>query len=160
MNNANVAGVLYILAEVLPTLSSVSLTFQRSNVNFSPLFNRTSKQQNSISTESFEEETPMTKLQADVDSLEKSGCDVTFPPTAYEQMQSLAKKYVGALTQNLDQRFVASSEVISALSIFDPVSVPEYDADGFQEYGVAEVEKLAKDFFQIEEAESWKQRSC
>lgn len=95
----------------------------------------------------------MAKLQADVDSFEKSGCDVTFPPTAYEQMQPLVKKYVGALTQNLGQRFAASSEVISALSIFDPVSVPEYDADGFQEYGVAEVEKLAKHFFQIETEE-------
>jgi len=33
MKNAKFVGALYILAEVLPTLSSVSLTFQRSNVN-------------------------------------------------------------------------------------------------------------------------------
>lgn len=88
-----------------------------------------------------------------MDSLEKSRWDVTFPPTAYDQMQSLVKKYVGALTQHLDQKFAANSEAISALSIFDPASVPECDAGGFQEYGVAEVEKLAKHFFQIETEE-------
>ena len=146
MKNAEFVGLLYILAKVLPTLSSVSLTFQRSNVNFSliqPQLKAAKRRFNRI----VEEETLMAKLQADVDSFEKTGDDVTFPPTAYEQMQSLVKKYVGALTQNLDQRFATSSEVISALSIFDAVSVPEYDADGFQEYGVAEVEKLAKHFF-------------
>ena len=35
MKNAKFVGALYILAEVLPPLSSVSQTFQRSNVNFS-----------------------------------------------------------------------------------------------------------------------------
>ena len=45
--NAKFVGALYILAEVLPPLSSVSQTFQRSNVNFL-LFNHSSKQQNSV----------------------------------------------------------------------------------------------------------------
>lgn len=94
----------------------------------------------------------MDKLQA-IDSFGNLGCDMTFPPTSYEQIQSLSQTYVAALTQNLDERCAASSDVISALSVLDPVSVPEYEADGFQEYGIAQVNILAKHFFQIETEE-------
>ena len=59
---------------------------------------------------------------------------------------------MAALTHNLDQRFASSSGVISALSILDPISVPEYEADGFQEYGIAQVNILAKLFFQVEKS--------
>ena len=54
-------------------------------------------------------------------------------------MQSLTRKYVAALSNNLDQRFASSSDVISALSIFDPVNVPGYEGDDFEEYGNASV---------------------
>ncbi|PFX25821.1 Zinc finger protein 862 [Stylophora pistillata] len=97
-----------------------------------------------------EDDIPMDKLQADVDSFTNLGCDITFPPTSYQQMQSLTQKNIAALSNNLDQRFLSSSDVISALSIFDPVNVPAYEADGFQEYGHSSVNILAKHFFQIE----------
>ena len=100
-----------------------------------------------------EEESPPEKLKGDVDSFENRGCDITFPLTLYEQMQRLSQKYVTALTQNLGERFASSSHVISALSIFDPLSVPEYQVDGFHEYGTAQVNILAKHFFQIETQE-------
>ncbi|PFX22249.1 hypothetical protein AWC38_SpisGene13242 [Stylophora pistillata] len=106
-----------------------------------------------------EDDIPMDKLQADVDSFTNLGCDITFPPTSYQQMQSLTQKYVAALSNNLDQRFVSSSDVISALSIFDPVNVPAYEADGFQEYGHCSVNILAKHFFQIETEEVQKLKS-
>lgn len=51
-------------------------------------------------------------------------------------------------TNNLDERFPSSSDVVSVLSILDPVSVPEYEADGFQEYGITRVIILAKPLFQ------------
>ena len=38
------------------------------------------------------------------------------------------------------------------LSIFDPLSVPDYEADGFQGYGTVNI--FAKNFFQIEIQES------
>lgn len=152
MKNAKFIGALYILAEILPVLSSLSLTFQRSNINFSliqPQIKATKQRLNKI----VEDEIPMDKLQADVDSFTNLGCDITFPPTSYQQMQSLTRKYVAALSNNLDQRFASSSDVISALSIFDPVNVPGYEAEGFQEYGNASVNILAKHFFQIETEE-------
>lgn len=71
----------------------------------------------------------------------------------FEQMQGLSQKYVTALTKNLEERFASSCDVISALSIFDPLSVPEYEAYGFQEYRTAQVNILAKHFFQIETQE-------
>ena len=152
MKNAKFIGALYILAEVLPVLSSLSRTFQRSNINFSliqPQIKATKQHLNKI----VEDDIPMDKLQADVDSFTNLGCDITFPPTSYQQMQSLTRKYVAALSHNNDQRFASSSNVISALSIFDPVNVPGYEADGFQEYGNASLNILAKHFFQIETEE-------
>lgn len=143
MKNAKFIGALYILAEVLPVFSSLSHTFQRSNINFSliqPQIKATNQHLNRI----VEDDIPIDKLQADVDSFTNH-----ISPTSYQQMQSLTQKYVAALSNNLDQRFVSSS-VISALSIFDPVNVQAYEADGFQEYGHSSVNILAKHFFQIE----------
>lgn len=65
MKNAKFIGALYILAEVLPVLSSLSLTFQRSNINFSliqPQIKVTKQHLNRI----VEEDIPLDKLQADV----------------------------------------------------------------------------------------------
>ncbi|XP_015761809.1 PREDICTED: uncharacterized protein KIAA1586-like [Acropora digitifera] len=67
MKNAKFIGALYILAEVLPVLSSLSYTFQRSNINFSliqPQVKATKQHLNQI----VEDDIPMNKLQADVDS--------------------------------------------------------------------------------------------
>lgn len=152
MKNAKFIGALYILAEVLPVLSRLSLAFQTSNVNFSlirPRVKATKQHLNKI----VEEQSPLEKLKGDADSFENLGCDMTFSPTLYQQMQGLSQKYVTALIQNFEQRFASSCNVISALSIFDPLSVPEYEADGFQEYGTAEVNILVKYFFQIETQE-------
>lgn len=152
MKNAKFIGALYILAEVLPVLSRLSLAFQTSNVNFSliqPQVKATKQHLKKI----VEEECPLEKLKGDVDSFENLGYDITFPPTLYQQMQGISQKYVTALTQNLEERFASSCNVISALSISDPFSVPEYEADGFQEYGTAQVNILAKHFFQIETQE-------
>ncbi|PFX24753.1 hypothetical protein AWC38_SpisGene10654 [Stylophora pistillata] len=158
MKNAKFIGALYILAEVLPVLSSLSHTFRSSNINFSliqPQIKATKQHLNRI----VEDDIPMEKLQADVDSFTNLGCDITFPPTLHQQMQSLTQKNVAALSNNLDQRFVSSSDVISALSIFDPVNVPAYEADGFQEFGHSSVNILAKHFFQIETEEVQKLKS-
>ena len=96
MKNAKFIGALYILAEVLPVLSSLSRTCQRSNINCSliqPQIKATKQHLNKI----VEDDIPMDKLQADVDSFTNLGCDITFPPTSYQQMQSLTRKYVAAL---------------------------------------------------------------
>ena len=76
------------------------------------------------------------------------GCDITFPPTSkpYTKECSSSIKLFGS-------KIASSSDVISTLSIFDPVNVPGYEADGFQEYGNASVNILAKHFFQIETEE-------
>ena len=84
-----------------------------------------------------------------MDSFENLGCDITFPPTAFEQMQRLLQTYVAVLTQDLDERFATSFVVISALGIFDPLCVPNHEADGFQEYRAAQVNILAKYIFKI-----------
>jgi len=80
MKNAKFIGALYILAEVLPVLSRLSLAFQTSNVNFSliwPQVKATKQHLNKI----VEEESPLEKLKGNVDSFENLGCDITFPPT-------------------------------------------------------------------------------
>ncbi|PFX25827.1 putative RNA-directed DNA polymerase from transposon BS [Stylophora pistillata] len=149
MKNAEFIGALYYISISSSSSFKSFPHIQRSNINVSliqPQIKATKQNLNRI----VEDDIPMDKLQADVDSFTNLGCDITFPPTSYQQMQSLTQKYIAALSNNLDQRFLSSSDVISALSIFDPVNVPAYEADGFQEYGHSSVNILAKHFFQIE----------
>lgn len=83
MKNAKFIGALYILAEVLPLLSRLSLAFQTSNVNF-PLIQPEVKATKQHLNKIVEEESPLEKLKGDVDSFESLGCDITFPPTLYQ----------------------------------------------------------------------------
>lgn len=55
-------------------------------------------------------------------------------PTSHQetQLKSFLKKYVGALTENIDARFQESSPVLDSFKIFDLLSVPTKTDDGFR----------------------------
>ena len=55
-------------------------------------------------------------------------------PTSHQetQLKSFLKKYVDALTENIDARFQESSPVLDSFKIFDLLSVPTKTDDGFR----------------------------
>lgn len=99
------------------------------------------------------EEIPLTKLQSDIDSITNISTELSLSRNRLNEIQTLFKKYITALRGNIDKRFSDSSEVVSAFCIFDPLAVPEPDADGFTDYGVREVKILRSHFYKGEAKE-------
>ena len=97
------------------------------------------------------EETSLTKLQSD-DSITNISADMSLSKSHLDEIQTLFQKYITALKSNIDKRFSDSSEIVSALCIFDPLAVPEQDADGFTDYGVKEIKLLGFHFNRGEES--------
>lgn len=143
-------GVIYILNEILPVLSHLSRIFQRGSLSFSsiiPEVNATKEKLDKI----LEEESPLTRLQTDIDSFTNMSAELSLSRNQLEEIQTIFKKYITALKSNIDKRFTDSSEVIASFSIFDPLAVPEHDTEGFKEYGMREVKILGTHFHKGEE---------
>ena len=138
-------GVLYILNEILPILSRLSRIFQRDSLSFSsiiPEVNATKEKLDKV----LAEETPLTRLQTDIDSFTNMSAELSLSRNQIQEIQTLFDKYINALKSNIDKRFADSSEVIASFSIFDPLAIPEAENTDFKEYGVKEVNILVTHF--------------
>ncbi|XP_052261749.1 E3 SUMO-protein ligase KIAA1586-like [Dreissena polymorpha] len=138
-------GTIYILKDVLPVLSNLSRVFQRDTFCFSsiiPEINRAKDKLNGI----LEEETPLVSLQSDIDSYTNISAELSMSPKVMDDLQSLFKKYITALKDNIDHRFGDSSVILTAFCIFDPVTVPG-DSALFKEHGNREIQQIATHFF-------------
>ena len=151
MKTIKFLGVIYILKEVLPVLSSLSRIFQDSLSSSAivPQVNSTKERLDQLLLE----ETPLTKLQSDIDSITNISAELSLSKSHLDEIQTLFHKYITALKSNIDKRFSDSSEIVSAFCIFDPLAVPEQDADGFTDYGVKEIKLLGSHFYRGEESE-------
>ena len=152
MKTIKFLGVIYILREVLPVLSSLSRIFQKDSLSFSaivPQVNSTKERLDQLLLE----ETPLTKLQSDIDSITNISAELSLSKSHLDEIQTLFQKYITALKSNIDKRFSDSSEIVSAFCIFVPLAVPEQDADGFTDYGVKEIKLLGSHFYRGEESE-------
>lgn len=145
IDSSKFIGTIYILKEILPVLSNLSKNFQRGQVNFSHI-------QPSISytlqklTEIADSKSPITALKRDIEGrLSISGVNLS---TATEnQLSNLLLKYVTALKDNIHSRFDDDLPVVSALSIFNPLTLPQPGSGAFKEHGTKKAQTLAKHFF-------------
>ena len=141
-------GVIYILHDILPILSTLSRHFQKGLVNYaaiSPALILTKVKLKNL----VEENTPLEKLKSDIDSFADQA-DIRMSSKDAKDIEKLFETYVNALTSNIDNRFRDSSDVLASFSIFDPLAVPT-NADDFKTYGKRKVEILASHFFQQDE---------
>ena len=115
-------GVIYVLHSILPILADLSRHFQRGSINFSaisPAVTSTKEKLNKL----LEENIPIESLKSDIDSF-TDRIDIKMSTNESNEIESLFKKYVVALSSNIDNRFSEATEVLTAFALFDPLSVP------------------------------------
>ena len=86
----------------------------------------------------------MQKLSSDIDSLQNMCSDLKITQRELDELKSLFKKYIEALIDDSKNRFNDKSEILLALSVLDPLLVPEQKSPDFKEYGVKQVKTLAE----------------
>ncbi|XP_070550080.1 zinc finger protein 862-like isoform X2 [Ptychodera flava] len=94
---------------------------------------------------------PINKFVCDIDSFTNISSELGFQGSSRLDLESLMRNYIGALIENIDNRFAESSPVLTALSVFDPLSMPSKDNETFSSYGQAHIKVLADHFYQNEE---------
>jgi len=92
VQNAKFVGTLYILGDVLPILSELSLTFQSGYLNFSQVGPSIEIAKLRLS-KVLEDKNPLEKLERDIDSLTAMSPELTFPRNVYDQLEGLLRKY-------------------------------------------------------------------
>lgn len=120
VQNAKFVGTLYILGDVLPILSELSLMFQSGYLNFSQVGPSIEMAKLRLS-KVLEEKSPLEKLERDIDYL-------------------TAMSYI---LQNIEDRFAESKQTLQAFSIFDPCNIPKQNEPGFLTYGDKHIATLA-----------------
>lgn len=66
-------------------------------------------------------------------------------------INNLLKKYVRALTENINERFAESAPLLTAFSLFDPFLIPEKNYLRFKTYGGQKLHTLSEHFCQDDE---------
>ena len=153
LQNAKFVGTLYILGDVLPILSELSLTFQSGYLNFSQISPSIEMAKLRLS-KVLEDKSPLEKLERDIDSLTAMSTELTFPRNVYDQLEGLLRKYITSLVQNIGDRFAESKKMLQAFSIFDPCNVPKEREPGFLTYGEKHIATLADYLYDNEDGNS------
>ena len=143
MHTAKFVGAIYMLDEVLPILSRLSLTFQKGKMAFANIKGVIEKAKfdlnELLSSDSF--------LRDMEESQIFSKLDLELAPHTEEVLKSLKKKYILSLIQNIQARFDKCQEVFTAFRIFNPKLLPSRTSDDFKHYGENEVDMIGHHFF-------------
>ena len=73
-----------------------------------------------------------------------------------KKFRGLLDKYVAALKANIHRRFNGDLPILSAFSIFNPLTLPQPESVAFKEHGTKQVKTLAVHFFQGDQEEKAK----
>lgn len=71
---------------------------------------------------------------------------ITMSDTELEELKSVQEKYIDCLVKNIQERF-PDNDILEALAIFNPLSIPACENEGFENYGTDYVKKLGTHFF-------------
>ena len=141
-------GCLYILKHVLPSLAKLSIAFQIGSVNcgnIKPSIAYTKQKLYTIT----ETRTPVKEFAEDFKTGgRRSSLKICVRETDIQQQETLLKRYISSLMNNIDARFESSLPVLEAFSVFDCMAVPSpSNKVEFQEYGEEYISTLAGHYF-------------
>ena len=133
-------AALYLLSDILPQLSKLSLVFQHRDVDFSmiqPVVSAT------IATiESFSAKPgPFLSQMEDVLAGELAPFLIEVTATAQETFKSMQDNYITIIIANLKRRF-PDVALLNAFQIFIPSKAPSTSADAFSNYGLTQLNTL------------------
>uniref|UniRef100_UPI00358E7E09 zinc finger protein 862-like isoform X1 n=1 Tax=Myxine glutinosa TaxID=7769 RepID=UPI00358E7E09 len=140
-------SAVYLLSSILPILDHLSRSFQKGAISFasiSPAIEFTLDSLKDVANE----QKPLKQLKEDLlEGGRLAACDIpTLTESGGQQLANLTEKYVLALTENINNRFQNSLEVLTAFRIFDPTTVPDRSTEEFKEYGLEDVRILGRHF--------------
>ena len=151
MQTVKFVGVIYILKEVLLSLSALSKSFQAGALNFSHVGPSIEHTQASLK-EIKSKQIPLKKLEEDIKHDGRLGSLVLVLSNIDKQiLGNLLSAYVSELKKNITCRFSDCLPVLASFSIFSPVALPKPSSPELKEDGKKEITTLANHFFQKEE---------
>ena len=145
-------GALYILHEVLPKLSQLSLIFQQGQIIFSAIAQNVKCVIADLTTLKTESKA-LDALEKDIDSLEFIFEKMKLGQKQIGEMLRLQQMYLDRLISNIEQRFdnVSFDGVLVAFSAFDPTGIPVTSNAQFHAHGQESMSLLANHYFQNDE---------
>jgi hypothetical protein len=147
-------AITYMLADVIPVIEKLNLTFQKDNVNLSvvkPVVRSTIDTLSRLLDHAGEHETQM---QASYDQETSTFSNVTLTHTNYQgQYQRVRRDFIESLVAALERRFPSAEvNVLSALAtVFDIERYPEQDR--LDTYGQDEMDLLVRHYTAVINAE-------
>ena len=137
-------GAVYILKEVLPILSKMSTVFQKDALNFflmAPVVSLTKEKLRNVGSK------PLENLKMDMKSFKEMSSELKLTDHQEREVQTMSEKFIEAPIQNIDRWFDDSSEILSALLVFNPMAVPSVTNFAFKIYGDDSINTLADQYF-------------
>ena len=147
----NFVATVYLLSDILPQVSRLSLVFQTANVNLSLIKPQVSPTITTIRRFKSSPGPYYKKLDEALSSLE---IDVTLEKK--ERFKThISHKYIDAITTNLEDCFPnTDTSIIGSFSVFDPQKTPHEKAEDFFTYGDDDIDILACHFNQTIDKEA------
>ena len=155
IDSSKFIGTIYILKEILPVLASLSKNFQRGLLNFSHIEPSIAYTTHKL-TEIADSKSAIAALKKDLEGC-LSTCELHLTDPQENQLTGLLNKYVAALKENIHRRFDGDLPIVSAFSIFNPLTLPQSGSGAFKAHGTKQVKTLAVHFFQGDQEEKAKQ---
>ena len=131
---------------MLPIVSALSVAFQRGYLHFSRLRSLVETVKADLD-DLVSTNKPVHDLSHDVSNGRLAG-HVEFHLTseAESKMQGLLHRYVDALKRNIDERLSESIPVLEAMTVFDPLLIPQRGSCTFTAHGTQQVKILSGHF--------------
>ena len=74
-------------------------------------------------------------------------CELNLGTVQENQLLRPLDKYVATLKEQIHRRFDGNSPIVSAFSIFSPLTLPQPGSGAFKEHGTKQVKTLPNQFF-------------
>jgi hypothetical protein len=137
---------IYILNDILPILAKISKVFQQGYFNFSSIQATLECAQAELQ-QLVDNMTPLTNLEKDIQSDGRLGLlALSLEDGTKTSLQHTQEYYVQSLIDNISKRF-PDIPILSALSIFNPVMIPDKKSTDFNTNGASSIDIIFKHFY-------------
>ena len=134
LSKQSTVAAIYLLDYVLPQVAKLSRTLQTEHLDLSVISSLVDATLHTLDDTVFPSANWVLELLDKREHLkEAAGIKVTLADIITFQEQA-AKPFIAHLKENISSRFTSSSDIVSALSIFDPRKLPKVDSPNLPQY--------------------------
>ena len=135
LSKQSTVAAIYMLDYVLPQVAKLSRTLQTEHLDLSAISSLVDATLHTLDDTVLPSANWVLELLEKRERLEEAaGIKVTLSDIITFQEQA-AKPLIAHLKDNISSRFTSSSDIVSALSIFDPRKAPKVDSPDLPQYG-------------------------